>query len=235
MADHSEPRFSVDLPIRVFGIDADGHAFSQIAHTRNLSEHGARLVGLEERLSPGDIIGVHFGDKKSRCTVIWVVSAPDGHALDAGVKLSEGQPHPWQAEMEKRQAKAIARVAPGRKERRKFPRQPIPFQIEVRDGQYGDAPMRTRTADIAGSGCYIETLLPLPAGKTLMVTFWLDGESVHTSAIVRTCDRGVGMGIEFTGLDQAAQKKLQRQVESIAVESAEIAAGAEMTDVWMRR
>ena len=43
------------------------------------------------------------------------------------------------------------------------------------------------------------------------------------------------MGIEFTGLDPAAQKKLQQQVETIAVESAGIVAGAEMTDVWRRR
>ena len=95
--------------------------------------------------------------------------------------------------------------------------------------------MRTRTADIAGNGCYIETMLPLPVGRVLIITFWLDSESVRTAAIVRTCDRGVGMGIEFTGLDQATQKRLQQQVESIAVESAEIVSGAEITDVWMHR
>ena len=60
------------------------------------------------------------------------------------------------------------------------------------------------------------------------------GES-RSAAIVRTFDRGVGMGVEFTGLDQAIQKRLQQQVESIAVESAEIVSGAEITDVWMHR
>jgi hypothetical protein len=43
------------------------------------------------------------------------------------------------------------------------------------------------------------------------------------------------MGIEFIGLDEASQKRLQRHVESIAVESAEIVSGAEITDVWVRR
>jgi PilZ domain len=237
MADKSEPRFNVDLPIRVFGVDADDRVFSQVAHARNISEHGAKLVGLEETLNPGDIIGVHFGDKKARCNVIWVVDARETHKIDVGVKVMEGQPHPWQEQVETQQAigtAPVSRIAPATKDKRKFPRQRIFFQIEIRGGQ-GDAPMRTRTADIAGNGCYIETMLPLPVGRVLIITFWLDSESVRTAAIVRTCDRGVGMGIEFTGLDQATQKRLQQQVESIAVESDEIVSGAEITDVWMHR
>ena len=87
MADKSEPRFNVDLPIRVFGVDADDRVFSQVAHARNISEHGAKLVGLEEHLNPGDIIGVHFGDKKARCNVIWVVDARETQKIDVGVKV----------------------------------------------------------------------------------------------------------------------------------------------------
>ena len=94
--------------------------------------------------------------------------------------------------------------------------------------------MRTTTADIAGSGCYIETMLPLAVGKIVSITFWLNSERVHTSAIVRTCDHGMGMGIEFTGLDEANQKRLQQHVETIAVESPEIGSGAEITDAWIR-
>jgi hypothetical protein len=35
------------------------------------------------------------------------------------------------------------------------------------------------------------------------------------------------MGIEFTGLDEATQKRLQQQAETIAVDSAEIISGSE--------
>jgi hypothetical protein len=80
--------------------------------------------------------------------------------------------------------------------------------------------MRTKTADINGSGCYVETMLPLPVGKALNITFWLDSQPIHTAATVRTCDGGVGMGIEFTGLDEATKKQLQHQVEAMAAESA---------------
>ena len=59
--------------------------------------------------------------------------------------------------------------------------------------------MRTRTADIAGSGGCIETMLPLSVGTILMITFWLNSEKVRTTATVRTCDSRMGMGIEFSG------------------------------------
>jgi hypothetical protein len=52
MADKSEPRFNVDLPIRVFGVDADDRVFSQVAHAQNISEHGAKLVDLKNTSRP---------------------------------------------------------------------------------------------------------------------------------------------------------------------------------------
>jgi hypothetical protein len=237
MSDKAEPRFKVDLPIRVFGVDDDGHPFSRVVHALNISDHGARLAGLEEHLRPGDIIGVHFGDKSAHCNVIWVVTAGEMQKVEVGVKLVDGQPHPWLEEMQKHRAMGtlpICRVAPVMKDRRKFQRQRIFFEIEVRGSTGEGPPMRTRTADIAGSGCYIETILPLSVGTALMITFWLNSEKVRTTAIVRTCDSGMGMGIQFTGLDEATQRQLQRQVESIAVESAAIAPDAEISDVWIR-
>jgi hypothetical protein len=221
----------------VFGVDDDDHAFSQIVHTRNISDHGATLAGLEEHLKAGDIIGVHFGDKKARCNVTWVRDARDVHKIDVGVELVEGQPHPLQKEVQTQRATGasqVSRIEPTKQERRKFPRLRISFQIEIQGERGEDPPMRTRTADISGSGCYIETMLPLPVGTISMITFWLNSERVHTTAIVRTCDSGVGMGIEFTGLDQVTQTRLQQHVETIAVESSEIGSGAEITDAWIR-
>jgi PilZ domain-containing protein len=223
MPDKPEPRVNVDLPIRVFGMGADSRPFSQNAHARNISDHGAKLSGLEKPVRPGDVIGVQFGDKKARCKVIWVVDAGPVQKIKVGVNMLEGQGCPWQKELETQQATTTApvvRTAPGMEDKRTFPRQRIPFPIEIRDEQGVGTHMRTKTADINGRGCYVETMLPLPVGKVLNITFWLNSEPVHTPAIVRTCDGGVGMGIEFTGLDEATQKRLQQQVEAMAAESA---------------
>ena len=223
MPDKPEPRVDVDLPIRVFGMDANSRPFSQNAQARNISDHGAKLSGLEKQLKPGDVIGVQFGDQKARCKVIWVVDAGPVKKTEVGVKMLEGQPCPWQKELEKPPAGVtppVARVAPETEDKRRFPRQRVPFPIEIRDAQGVGTHMRTKTADVNGRGCYVETMLPLPAGKTINITFWLNSEPVHTSAIVRTCDGGVGMGIEFTGLDDATQDRLQQQVEAMAADSA---------------
>jgi hypothetical protein len=162
--------------------------------------------------------------------VIWIVDAGPVQKIKAGVKMVEGQPCPWEKEMQTPQTAASApRGGPSTedqgaadppKDKRKFPRQRVPLPIEIRDDQGGGAAMRTKTADVNGRGCYVETMLPLPVGKILTITFWLGSEQNFTPAIVRTCDGGVGMGIEFTGLDAEIQQRLQQQVDAMAADSA---------------
>jgi hypothetical protein len=62
-------------------------------------------------------------------------------------------------------------------------------------------------------------MMPLPVGAILNIMFWLNSERVETAAIVRTCHGGVGMGIEFTGLDEATRRELQQQIENLAGEA----------------
>jgi hypothetical protein len=215
-----EPRFNVDLQIRVFGMDAGSHPFSQKAQAENISDHGAKLSGLEKQLKPGDIIGVLLGEKKARCEVVWVVDAGQVQKIEVGVKIVEGQKTPWENEIGTQRATAaspVTRTEPAARDKRKYPRHRIAFQISVRDADNAGAELKTRTSDIAAGGCYIETLFPLPVKKILNITFWLNSTQIHTSAVVRTSDGGVGMGIEFTGLDEATQKQLQRQLESLAM------------------
>lgn len=225
MPDQTEPRFHADLLMRVFGMDADGRPFFQNAQARNISDRGAKLSGLEKPLRLGDIIGVQFGERKARCKVMWAVDAGAVERIEAGVKLLDGQRCPWQQEREIQRATgtaAIAYTAPTTKDKRKFPRHRIHFPVEISDGQSVGigTHMQTHTADIAGNGCYVETMMPLAVKTLLNISFWLNSKRVYTPAIVRTSDGGVGMGIEFTGLDEATQKELQEQVETLAAESA---------------
>jgi hypothetical protein len=202
-------------------MDSDGRPFFQNARARNISDHGAKISGLEKQVKPGDVIGVQVGDKKARCKVIWMVDAGPLQKIDVGVKIAEGQESPWQKELQAPEVEAPvpSEDIPGKEpsDKRKFPRRRVRLPIEIRDG--AGMQMRTNAADINGRGCYVETLLPLPKGKVLDITFWLDSERVDTSAIVRACDGGVGMGIEFTGLDEKTQERLQQQVETMAAEA----------------
>jgi hypothetical protein len=219
MQDRPEPRQQTDLIVRVWGMDAGGHPFFQNAHARNISSEGALLSGLEHQLTAGDTIGVQLGAVKARFRVIWVIDAGHLQKIQAGVQMLAGQPCPWKDELSKTaEPAAAATEAPTKadsRNKRKFVRHRIKFPLEIRDERGGSAHMQTSATDIGGRGCYVETLIPLPLGTQVRLVFWIGSEKVETTGIVRASDGGVGMGIEFSGLDDAAQERLQRYLESL--------------------
>ena len=222
MTNKPEPRVDVDLLVRTWGMGTDGRPFTQNAHARNISLHGAKLSGIEHPLAPGNVIGVQLGEKKARFKVMWVIDAGRLQKIQAGVRIVEGQRCPWQHELsrsEETTAPAFQTSSP-KKHQRKFQRHRIAFPIEIRDGRGGGTAMRTDATDISGRGCYVETMLPLALGTELSITFWMESDKVTVLAIVRACDGGVGMGIEFTGLDEDGQTRLQRLLETLDPETA---------------
>jgi hypothetical protein len=221
MTNKHEPRVDVDLLVRVWGMGTDGHPFTQKAHARNISQHGAKLSGIEHPLAAGDIIGVQLGEKKARYKVMWVIDAGLLQKIQAGVQIVEGQQCPWQEEIARREEiPAPAVPASTGKNQRKLPRHKIAFPLEIRDGRVGSTAMRTQATDISGRGCYVETMLPLPLGTELSITLWIESDKVTAPAIVRACDGGVGMGIEFTGLDEDGQNRLQHLLDTLDPETA---------------
>src|ERR1700690_2981408 len=91
----TEPRQSVDLPVRIWGMSADGRPFSQHARAQNISSEGALISGVDNELKVGDVVGVQCEEKKTRCTVIWVVNTGPVKKNQVGVKLVAGQECPW--------------------------------------------------------------------------------------------------------------------------------------------
>jgi PilZ domain len=205
-----EPRVTVDLPVRVWGMTAAGRPFSQQARAQNISSDGALLAGIESELKVGDVIGVQCDDKKTRCTVMWVMNSGPLKKNQVGVKLLASQECPWKSYLPI-QGATVA-VLPSN--RRRYPRHKISFPIELRDERV-KTPMRINATDVSGNGCYVETILPLPVGTLLRVDFYLQNEHMNISAMVRTCDGGVGNGIEFTGLPPEGKRHLQDYLDGI--------------------
>jgi PilZ domain-containing protein len=216
MENQPEPRVDVDLLVRVWGMNAEGRPFFQNASARDISKHGAKLSGIEHPLKPGDVIGAQLGDKKARFRVVWTVGGGDPQKIQAGVQILEGQQCPWEQELIQKQkdSASAAQAAPAGQNKRRFPRHRVHFPIELLP-ESSASQMRTTATDISGRGCYVETLLPLPLGTTLSITFWMESEKITTSGIVKACDGGVGMGIEFTGLDEPTQERLQSLIETM--------------------
>lgn len=205
-----EPRIPVDLDMRVWGMGADGHAFSQHARAHNISAGGAMLCSLDRDLKIGDTIGVQSGDKKARCKVVWTTNTRSSEKIKAGVQLLNKPECPWIALL-CRTDRPAPNVVPGR---RRWERHKITFLISLYD-ERTTVPLRVTATDISGSGCYVETLSPLAIGVALGAELWMGMERLTTRALVRTSDPRVGMGIEFVGLKIEEQRRFQDHLQAV--------------------
>jgi len=208
-----ETRVEADIPVRIWGMDADGRPFFQNALAGNLSSEGAHLSHINHTLKIGDIIGIQYGEKKSRFHVIWIKNSVAPGRNQAGVRVLAPQSVPWDqvtAEARTPQAKPVQ----GR-EKRRFARHRVQFPLQISFPDQQRAHMQCNATDMGGRGCYVETMLPLHIGMNVIVTFWVDSEKITTNGIVRASDPGVGMGIEFTSLETPLQQRLQEYLEKI--------------------
>jgi PilZ domain len=212
MTQRPEPRMDTDLPVRVWGMDSTGKPFIQHVRARNISSQGALVSGVECELKPGDIIGVQVEQKKARCRIIWVVDAGGVQKNQIGLQLLEGQECPWKEALSQPVAQPTQNSSPSNRRRRA--RHKINFNLELRD-ERTNVPLRVNATDISGNGCYIETIMPMAVGTALKADFWIEEEHVNSSAIVRTCDPGVGMGIEFLTLNPDLQDRFQALLEKM--------------------
>jgi len=211
-ASGAAPRATLDLRIRVWGMGADNRPFNQTANAQNVSATGACICGLEHELKVGDVIGVQYETKKARCKVIWVMEAGGLKKVQIGVQLVVDQECPWLAQLPAEMRSNLPAVR--HDNRRRFQRHKISFPLEFRDERV-NTPMRVNATDISGNGCYVETVMPLPISTSLRVEFWIEEERISATAIVRTRDPGVGMGIEFTGLIEESKQKFQAHLDKL--------------------
>lgn len=212
-AQGSAPRATLDLKVRVWGMGSNNQPFFQNAMAQNVSATGACLFGIEPELKVGDVIGVQYENRKARCKVVWVVDAGALKKTQVGVQLVVDQDCPWIAVLPA-DMKGDERTQQSHDNRRRFMRHKISFPLELRDERV-NTPMRVNATDISGNGCYVETVMPLAIGTAIRVDLWIDQERLSPSAVVRTRDPGVGMGIEFTGMPEESKKRFQAHLDKI--------------------
>jgi hypothetical protein len=217
---NSEFHHPAELLVRVWGMNAEGRPFFQNVMAGNLTSSGAVLTGMEQTLKLGEVIGLQYESQKTRVRVVHLGDAVMPGRMQATVEIVGGQPCPWADRVgEGEEDKPGEEQTAGGRNNRRFPRLRAHFPFELRDERGAASPMSTHAADISGRGCYVETLVPLPLGTPLSITFWIDSDKIVTAGIVRSSDPGVGMGIEFTGLSDEIKKRLQTHLEKQASEN----------------
>jgi len=90
-----QKRIKSVLPVKIWGLDADGQALSQPAHTLDVTPHGARIGGVTRRFKDNDIIGIARGAMKTRCRVAWTTLNEKTNLWEIGVELLEPEKNLW--------------------------------------------------------------------------------------------------------------------------------------------
>jgi hypothetical protein len=81
-------------------------------------------------------------------------------------------------------------------ERRAAPRFPLILAAEITAMPVG-ATLHARTSDVSRTGCYIDTLNPVPAGTMVRSQLTRNGEVFEAIARVVYVSPGLGMGLPF--------------------------------------
>jgi hypothetical protein len=96
---------------------------------------------------------------------------------------------------------------------RPYPR--YAFRCEAQFCPHGtSATMPGTISDISLSGCYIETLTPLPIGTQMDVTFASHGVSLALPGVVRVVHPNMGMGVQFSDLSGTRAQALEQVVRA---------------------
>jgi hypothetical protein len=199
--------------VRIWGIAADGKTFSQNATFRSLSRTGAWIEGVERTIQPGEVIGLQYEANRARVRVGFVDSRQE-HNITLAVVLLSGQRCPWERLVDL----TTAQLAPDN--RRRYRRHRIELQVELRSSD--GVPVRVSATDACGNGCYLQTMATVCVGTQFTATFCIEDQRIRCECTVRTSDPGLGMGVEFTGLDSVSRLELQTWLERHCSSDAEI-------------
>ncbi len=88
--------------------------------------------------------------------------------------------------------------------RRKAPRYPIILPAEVVTLSDGTR-LTARTSDLSRTGCYVDTLNPLPSGFAIRINLVRGVERFEVQGTVKYVSPGMGMGIQFEEQIPASQ------------------------------
>ncbi len=238
-----EDRVLIALPVRIWGMDANGKPFSQNAQTVDITKLGARLGGVKAGLLAGEIIGVQHEQEKSRFRILWVGAAGTPFASQIGLHCVEPEKYIWGVSLAQLRmtsaaasrilgpsARPAVHAAPApiaaeppapalleKKGRRQDTRFACTGSVEIRQEGIGP-PLWATLSDISINGCYAETLAPLPAKTKLRIKVNSRGYEFMAVGEVRTCHPQVGMGINFTQLSVEDRDRLDQLVSELSGE-----------------
>jgi hypothetical protein len=93
------PRMVAHLPVRVWGMDANGLPFIELVHVRNLSAGGAVLHGLRKTVRKGELLDVQLDGHPAQFRVVWAGAIGGRRQGEVGLQRLEAEPFIGQIEL----------------------------------------------------------------------------------------------------------------------------------------
>jgi hypothetical protein len=202
-----EQRKKVELRVRIFGTDCNGHIFSDSVSTVNVSFEGAMLSGVHRAINPGDVIGLTYGNKKARFEVKWVGKAGSPYEGNMGLQSVSPAGCIWDIPLEPKTS-AAPKYAFARKHKR------VKCVNSIQLNPAGQPPVWSKAADISEGGCFVEMMLPLATGTRLKISLWLKDNKVVAEGVVAHARPAYGVGIQFTDMSQRDAERLREFLQS---------------------
>jgi hypothetical protein len=75
MERRKERRLELDLPVRIWGVDRMAQPFAELVRVRNVSNHGAVLIGVRSKVQTGEVLEVQHGASRVQFRIVWMSSS----------------------------------------------------------------------------------------------------------------------------------------------------------------
>ncbi len=213
MVNRREPRKDIRVPVRIFGTDVNGKPFNENVFTVNVSRSGAMVIEIKSQLKVGEIIGMVYGQTKSRYQVRWV-GPPNGPSANlAGLETVKTEDVIWDFPLPEPGSEDTAR-ARAINERRQNPRRRCSLSVELHPATQ-ESRIWGRVADISLGGCFVEMSSPLKEGTKLRLALWIQEKKIWALGKVAGVRLGSGAGVEFLEMKDEDREQLKRYVDAL--------------------
>jgi len=213
MSTRREPRKDIRVPVRIFGTDAAGKAFSEGIFTVNVSRGGAMVIEVRTQLKVGEIIGLTYGKSKGRYHVRWVSSAGGNQPL-AGLQNVRPEEVVWDFPLPTGGTEDTVR-ARAINERRQNPRRKCNLSVELHPATQENR-IWGRVADISLGGCFVEMPSVLKEETRVRLALWIGDKKLWTLGRVAVSRPGSGVGIEFLEIKDQDRDQLKQFLHTLS-------------------
>jgi hypothetical protein len=90
-----QSRVFVELPVQIWGMDANSRPFTQSASVRSISSGGATLQGVDVRLKPGDLLDVQYQGSRTQFRVVWLGQPGTEIEGEVGLESTSAETKLW--------------------------------------------------------------------------------------------------------------------------------------------